>query len=152
MKYEKCVTCLHLGVDCDGPNFIAMEGKGLMEWCKRRKNYLGLSNKELAESSNVPIGTVDRLFAGNYENFRYSTVRPILQVLVGNEWGEHPCVDYSSSIDCLSQEIEKLEAIMKNHEAVTAQRVQGGIKLWHLVIAQAATTVALVAILVLHLV
>lgn len=89
--YENCIKCSKLGTTCDGPDFMAMDSHDLISWCRERKAALGLSNAKLAELSNMPKGTVDRILSGSHEDFKYSTVRPILKVLVGGEWGQHPC-------------------------------------------------------------
>ena len=95
-----------------------MEGPGLIEWCRRRKAELGFSNEKIADLSNTPKGTKDRILSGSYENFRYSTIRPMLQALVGNEWGKYPCaadvdlVDVEAmqrKIDSLSAELDSVE-------------------------------------------
>lgn len=89
--YKNCIKCPKLGASCDGPNFMAMDSHDLVAWCRERKTELGLSNAKLAELSNMPKGTVDRILAGSHEDFKYSTVRPMLKVLVGCDWGDHPC-------------------------------------------------------------
>ena len=55
----------------------------LISWCKGRKEALGLSNARLAQLTNVPEGTIDRVFSGRYTEFKYSTIQPILVVLTG---------------------------------------------------------------------
>ena len=55
----------------------------LIKWCKNRKTTLGLSNAKLSEISGVPIGTIDRIMSGNYTEFKYSSIQPLLSVLLG---------------------------------------------------------------------
>lgn len=55
----------------------------LVSWCKGRKEALGLSNSRLSQLTNVPEGTIDRVFSGRYTEFKYSTIQPILVVLTG---------------------------------------------------------------------
>lgn len=66
------------------PNIEDMNSREIIEWVKQRKQMIGISNAKLAELSGVPIGTVDRLLAGKYTEFRYSTIQPILIVLLGH--------------------------------------------------------------------
>ena len=55
----------------------------LISWCKERKSSLGLSNQKLADLSGVPQGTIDRILSGSYSEFRYSSIRPLIAVLLG---------------------------------------------------------------------
>ncbi|MCQ2512036.1 MAG: hypothetical protein MJ092_01420 [Lachnospiraceae bacterium] len=55
----------------------------LIKWCKNRKATLGLSNAKLAEMSGVPIGTIDRIMSGNYTEFKYSSIQPLVAILLG---------------------------------------------------------------------
>ena len=89
--YLECLSCPKLGTHCDGPNFVAMTSKQLLEWCKERKKRLGLSNARLAELSGMPKGTIDRLFADIDCDFKYETVRPLVKALVGGDWSGNPC-------------------------------------------------------------
>lgn len=107
--YLECLSCPKLGVYCDGPNFVAMSAIELMEWCKARKKHLGLSNAKLSELSNMPKGTVDRLFAGHHLDFKYETVRPMLKVLVGGKFNGDPCPNPEDHTAELLQENAKLK-------------------------------------------
>lgn len=91
--YLECLSCPKLGISCDGPNFVAMTGDELLEWCKERKRRLGWSNAMPAETSGIPKGTIDRLFSGSHTDFKYETIRPLVQALVGSELGGTPCPD-----------------------------------------------------------
>ena len=65
------------------PNVLSLNPSDLINWCKNRKQFLGLSNQRLAEQSGVPVGTIDRIMAGKYTEFRYSSIQPIVAVLIG---------------------------------------------------------------------
>lgn len=54
----------------------------LIEWCNHRRKELNLSIAKLAQMSNVPEGTIDRLFSGKSPEFRYSSIQPIVAILV----------------------------------------------------------------------
>lgn len=45
------------------------------------KEERGLTNRNIAEGSGVPIGTVSRVFSNNGSDFRYETLQPIIQYL-----------------------------------------------------------------------
>ena len=55
----------------------------MVKWCRERKNALGYSNKKISELTNVPIGTIDRILAGKYTEFKYSSIQPIVSLLIG---------------------------------------------------------------------
>ena len=65
------------------PQILSLNPADLINWCKTRKQFLGLSNQRLAEQSGVPVGTIDRIMAGKYTEFRYSSIQPIVAVLIG---------------------------------------------------------------------
>lgn len=65
------------------PQVMSLNPSDLINWCRNRKQFLGLSNQKLAEESGVPAGTIDRIMAGHYTEFRYSSIQPIVSVLIG---------------------------------------------------------------------
>lgn len=111
--YDKCVECPQLGVNCDGPNFAAMTADRLVEWMKLRKHYLGWSNAKLAELSDTPKGTVDRVLAGGHADFKTSTISPMLKALVGGSWGQYPCPDPDNA----PPEVKELLGILEAKDA-----------------------------------
>ncbi len=64
-------------------NTVILNPVELIKWCKNRKETLKLSNAKLSEMSNVPIGTIDRIMSGNYTEFKYSSIQPLISVLLG---------------------------------------------------------------------
>ena len=81
-----CVTCDRLGISCSGPQFAAMSPDELVDWMRRRKAALGLTNDDIATRAGVSIATVNRVFGGPGSNYRIETLSPILQVLLGGNW------------------------------------------------------------------
>ncbi len=65
------------------PQIMSLNPSDLINWCRNRKAFLGLSNQKLAEQSGVPVGTIDRIMAGKYTEFRYSSIQPVVSVLIG---------------------------------------------------------------------
>lgn len=109
--YSECVRCPKLGKECDGPNFVAMPPQELIAWCKERKKHLGLTNAGLAELSGMSQGTIDSLLANTHPDFKFGTIRPILQVLVGGKWLGDPCADPTGTADAqLKERVRQLEA------------------------------------------
>ena len=94
--YNMCVNCAHIGKNCDGPNFLAMEMPRLCEWCRLRKDYLHnldskWTNAYIAEQSGISKVSVDRFLSGNVDDLKISTISRILKVLVNGSWGQYPC-------------------------------------------------------------
>ncbi len=65
------------------PNILTLRPNELIEWCNKRKKEMHLSNAKLAELTNVPEGTLDRIFTGKNPEFRYSTIQPIVAYRIG---------------------------------------------------------------------
>lgn len=91
--YDVCLACHHLGKTCDGPNFLAMTTERWVEWCLSRKKILNVTNSQIADGSNVPKGTVDRVISGHGGDLRITTMRDITRFLVNGTWGQFPCAD-----------------------------------------------------------
>lgn len=64
-------------------DIIALSSMELVKWCKKRKESMDYSNQDLSEMTGVPIGTVDRIMAGKYTEYKYSSIQPIVQCLLG---------------------------------------------------------------------
>lgn len=86
-----CVTCDRLGISCAGPQFAAMRPDELVDWMRRRKAALGVTNDDIATRAGVSIATVNRVFGGPGSNYRIETLSPILQVLLGGNWPAVVC-------------------------------------------------------------
>ena len=65
------------------PDIMSLNAGDLIEWMRNRKVELGLTNCKLAELSNVPEGTIDRILSKRYTEFRYSSIQPLMAVLIG---------------------------------------------------------------------
>lgn len=67
------------------PKILSLNPNELIQWCNNRKKDMKISNAKLAEITNVPEGTIDRIFTGKNPEFRYSTIQPIVAYLIGIE-------------------------------------------------------------------
>lgn len=127
--YTKCVDCGRIGKTCTGPDFYLLSAEELIAWCKRRKEFLHLSNAKIAESACMSRGTVDNLFAGTHADYRYESIRPILKVLIGKTDIEEMCATVDNAeIERLQAEIaiagaesERLKAVIANAENENAK-------------------------------
>ena len=88
--FEKCIKCDRLGESCV-PNLMILPFPDLIQWCIKRQKYLEWTNQALADKSKVPVGTINRIKAGDYLDCKYSTIRNLLIALVGGTTDEFPC-------------------------------------------------------------
>lgn len=89
--YNACVTCFHIGKNCDGPNFLAMTTERWCEWCHLRKDYLDFTNATIAEKAGISKVSVDRIMSGNVKDLRTTTMQAVTKALVNGSWGQYPC-------------------------------------------------------------
>lgn len=125
---EKCANCVRSGKNCI-PRILSFSAAELLHWCKERKRFLNLSNAEIAEKTNVPKGTIDRLFSAHeYTEFRFSSIQPVICLLIGCEPEALNCEDQYSNDNDLQEQIkhkdEQLKALeVENRE--TQERIEG---------------------------
>ncbi len=103
--FEKCIKCNRMGESCV-PNLMLLPFADLMQWCAKRQKHLEWKNQDLAERSKVPVGTINRIKAGEYIDCKYSTIRSILIALIGGTTDEFACTE---QVEKELQQIEKLE-------------------------------------------
>lgn len=119
--YEKCITCDRIGESCV-PNLMRLPFHDLIQWCNQRQKHLGWTNQVLAYRSNVPLGTINRIKAGDYLDCKYSTIRSILITLIGGTTDEWPCnaqVEKElQQVEDLEKQTAKLASIEKENEAL----------------------------------
>ena len=119
--YEKCITCNRIGQSCV-PNLMRLSFPDLIQWCNKRQKYLGWTNQHLADVSKVPIGTINRIKAGDYLDCKYSTIHNIVIALIGGTSDEFPC---NEKVEVELRQLEELEAklaaIEKENEALKSR-------------------------------
>lgn len=115
--FEKCLFCNHSGKDCI-PFVMSLPLQDIITWCKERKEKLGITNAKLSELTNIPKGTVDRMFSESEKltDFRFSTIQPVVMVLTGTTEGE---------VLCESQVIDEQTQKKLKTQAETIQRLEG---------------------------
>lgn len=87
--FSKCIECETPGQNCV-PNLIMLEFPQLVAFAKKRQKFLGWSNQTLAEKSNLPVGTIGRVMAGE-DGCKYSTMRAIILALFGGYAADFQC-------------------------------------------------------------
>ena len=103
--FEKCLKCTKIGESCV-PNLMLLPFSDLIQWCIKRQKHLEWSNQTLADKSKVPIGTINRIKAGEYLDCKYSTIKNILIALIGGTTDEFAC---TAQVENELRQMEKLE-------------------------------------------
>lgn len=114
--FEKCIQCNRLGESCV-PNLMLLPFSDLIQWWNKRQKYLGWTNQVLSDKSKVPVGTINRIKAGDYLDCKYSTIRNILIALIGGTTDEFSCTEQVEKelkhLEQLQQQTEQLASLEK---------------------------------------
>ena len=113
--FDKCINCARMGESCV-PNLMLLPFAELMQWCAKRQKHLGWTNLVLSEHRKVPIGTINRIKAGDYEDCRYSTIKHILIALIGGTTDEFSCTEM------VERELAQKEQLQKQADDIAAVR------------------------------
>ncbi len=111
--FDKCITCNRMGESCV-PNLMLLPFADLMQWCTKRQKHLTWSNQTLADKSKVPVGTINRIKAGEYQDCKYSTIKHIVIALIGGTTDEFACTEQ------VEKELKQMEALEKQAAALSA--------------------------------
>ena len=114
--FEKCIKCDRLGESCV-PNLMLLPFSDLLQWWNKRQKYLEWTNQTLSDKSKVPVGTINRIKAGDYLDCKYSTIKNILIALIGGTTDEFSCIEQVEKelkhLEQLQQQTEKLSSLEK---------------------------------------
>ena len=117
--FEKCIKCNRMGESCV-PNLMLLPFSDLMQWCIKRQKHLEWTNQMLADRSKVPIGTINRIKAGEYLDCKYSTIKNILIALIGGTTDEFSCTEQVEKelrqMEQFEQQAAKLSATEAENE------------------------------------
>ena len=111
--FDRCITCERLGQDCV-PNLMALPFPELLAWWKNRQKHLDWTNQVLSDKSNIPVGTINRIKAGE-DDCKYSTMRSVIHALMGGYAVEFPCQHQ------LDMEFTHIETLEKKCAELTAE-------------------------------
>ena len=127
--YNQCLSCIHIGKKCDGPNFLAMTTERWCEWVRLRKEYLDWTNAQIAEQAEVSKVSVDRIMSGNIKDIRTTTMQAVTKALVNGSWGQYPCalaaIETTTETDnsVLINECENLRKALANEQDSSKRKV-----------------------------
>lgn len=104
------------------PEILTLNPMELIEWCKTRRKELGISKAKLAEMSNVPESTIDRIFSGKNPEFRYSSIQPLISVLLQyNEKLPEPDLSDETQPEYYYKTIEGYKLVVENKNHIIAE-------------------------------
>ena len=115
--FDKCIPCKKIGISCV-PNLMLLPFPELVRWCIKRQKHLGWTNQVLSEKSKVPGGTINRIWAGDYEDCKYSTIKYLLITLIGGTTDEFSCTE---QVEKELKQMEQLERQAAKLSAVDAE-------------------------------
>lgn len=115
--FDKCVKCNRLGESCV-PNLMLLPFSELIQWAVKRQKHLGWTNQILADKSKVPVGTINRIKAGDYDDCKYSTIKNILITLIGGTKDEFSCTDQ------VEKELQHMEQLEKQAAKLSVVEVE----------------------------
>jgi ATP-dependent protease HslVU (ClpYQ) peptidase subunit len=90
----------------------------LIQWCNKRQKYLEWKNQDLADKSKVPVGTINRIKAGEYLDCKYSTIKNILIALIGGTTDEFSCTEQ------VEKELRQLEDLERQATLLSAVQAE----------------------------
>lgn len=89
--YNRCLSCQHRRVRCDGPRTSGLELDRWCEYMRDMKEVNGLTNAYIAEEAGVSVKTVERLMALNSDqDILRDTARRIENAIIGST-STYPC-------------------------------------------------------------
>lgn len=115
--FEKCIKCNRMGESCV-PNLMLLPFADLLRWCDKRQKHLGWTNQILADKSKVPVGTINRIKAGEYLDCKYSTIKNILIALIGGTTDEFSCTEQ------VEKELRQMEQLEQQASRLTATETE----------------------------
>lgn len=117
--FDKCIPCPKIGESCV-PNLWLLPFPELVKWCIKRQKHLGWSNQLLADKSRTPVGTINRIWGGDYSDCKFSTIKSILITLIGGTTDEFSCTEQVEKelqqMERLEQQSARLSSVEKENE------------------------------------
>lgn len=89
--YNRCLSCPHRKVRCDGPRTAGLELARWCEYMRDMKEVNGLTNAYIAEEAGVSIKTIEKIMAMNTDqDIMRETARRIENAIIGST-SKYPC-------------------------------------------------------------
>ena len=118
--YNRCLTCQHRKIRCDGPRTSGME---LYRWCeymRDMKEINGLTNAEIAERADVSIKTVEWVMSLKCDHdIQRDTARRIENAIIGSA-NTYPCYlafeEENRPDEQMADAMRELERVLADNE------------------------------------
>lgn len=117
-----CLYCPFMGQTCSGIDPWDFEGPELARLATKLMKDGKLTRQDVADASNVPIGTIHNFLSGKTSDIRISTLRGIFSVILKNCKGKAPCHFASMLIKGELVEIEGEDELQKVHAELQDSR------------------------------
>lgn len=114
--FDKCIKCNRMGESCV-PNLWLLPFPDLIQWCIKRQKHLGWTNQVWADKSSVPVGTINRIKAGDTD-CKYSTIRNLAIALIGGTTDEFSCTEQ------VEKELRNMEQLEQQAAKLTATEAE----------------------------
>ena len=89
--YNRCLSCPHRKVRCDGPRTACLPLDRWCEYMRDLKEINGLTNQDIADASGISVKTIERLMAqDSSQDIRRETARLIENAIIGSS-SQYPC-------------------------------------------------------------
>ena len=116
--YNRCLSCPHRKVRCDGPRTAAMALERWCEFMRDMKEVNGLTNAEIAAKSGVSIKTIERIMAQKSDqDIMRETARLIEDAIIGSS-NQYPC--YLAFEQSFPEKEQKLDDALRELERALA--------------------------------
>ena len=112
VRFEKCIGCADIGMECLGPNLALLPISELRLWCKKWKEHFKLSVELCGEIWGIG-GSAKRFLSAQETDFKYTTVQCIVRGIVSyglppeTVMGSSPCPSTSADMNARFSEYEK---------------------------------------------
>ena len=119
--YNRCLSCQHRKVRCDGPRTAGLELARWCEYMRDMKEVNGLTNLEIAEEAGVSIKTVERLMALNADqDIMRDTARRIENAIIGST-STYPCYlafeeEHGPAAQQMNDAMRELERVLNDNK------------------------------------
>ena len=112
---EQCKDCPRASTGC--LRYISeLSPEDLRDWCLKRKAALALTNQQIADAANISRRTVDRFFAADLRDFRFSSVQPIMLALLQDFDCRTTTTQTAIDIERADLKIQSLEQQLKTEK------------------------------------
>ena len=120
-SYNRCLTCHHRTVRCNGPRTADLPLERWCEYMKDMKKANHLTNADVAEKSGVSLKTIERIMSlSNDQDIMRDTARRIESAIMGSE-RKYPCIlafQEAETPEATHGELEHVLAENREYEAV----------------------------------